>query len=170
MKFTLESVFDDINAKRQQLHLRSNVHFYIERTNQEIFVNNPQEIESKFSASFDFVDLEGNKVYTYNEQVIVKVEVEIPETHLEYVYSDLTKLTDQKYKEFDEGHYIALIFDIRNLTFGNEIFIKHGNFIAMGGSFGFDVEDYEKIIGLARINDFSKINKVENIYEKKKRI
>ena len=49
LKFTLESVFDKIAAKRQQLHLRSNAHFYIERTNQEIFVNNPQEIESKFN-------------------------------------------------------------------------------------------------------------------------
>lgn len=160
MKFKIVQEFNEWQSKNAKHHLRRNVRFFKDESNIEIFLNNPDEIEEKYGTSYEFVDLDGERVFIWrDDKVRVEITMECPQTNLEYEYCDLENLSEQKYKDFAKGEYIALVLDISNLTFSNEIFNRGDNYTVLGGCFGYDVEKYKKIISLCRLPNFEKINK-----------
>lgn len=160
MSFKIIQEFDEYKSINAKHHLRPNVRFFIEESNIEIFVNNPDEVEEYYLVSYEFVDLEGDRVYVWrDDKVRVEIEIEVPKTELEYEYVDFENIQNQKYKDFENGEYIAIVLDVYSLNFSNETFIRHNTLTVLGGCFGFDVEGRKIIIGLIRLPDFIKTNK-----------
>lgn len=105
--------------------------------------------------NISFEDLEGKFLWNKDEEKIIQ---HIPITlekidGIDFKYVEQKEVLTKKYKDFENGEYLVILFDIRAMKLENEIFTRHQNLTVMGPCFGFDVEDNKKILAYVKLRN-----------------
>lgn len=111
--------------------------------------------KSDSSNNICFKDSEGKRLWSEDEENIIQhVPVVLEKINgIEFNYVHQDEILTKKYKDFENGEYLVVIYDMRSMTLSNGIFTRHQNLTVIDGMFGFDVEDKKKILAYLKLRN-----------------
>lgn len=110
---------------------------------------------SEFSNNISFKDSEGKHLWKEDEEKIMQhVPIILKKVNgIEFNYVPQNEILTKKYKDFENGEYLVIIYDMRSMSLSNGIFTRHQNLTVIDGLFGFDAEDNKKILAYVKLRD-----------------
>ena len=111
--------------------------------------------KSDSSNNICFKDSEGKRLWSDDEENIIQhVPVVLGKINgIEFNYVPQDEILTKKYKDFENGEYLVVIYDMRSMSLSNGIFTRHQNLTVIDGMFGFDVEDKKKILAYIKLRE-----------------
>lgn len=108
-----------------------------------------------FLNQIGFTTKEGRKISSKDEiRIIQNVKVKLDKIEgVEFNYIPEDEVLTKKYRDFETGEYLVVVYDIRSMEVENELFVCHRAMTSMGPCFGYDVEDRKKILAYIKLRD-----------------
>ena len=122
------------------------------------FTRDGEEVISIKSSTFNnicFMDAKGKQLWQDDEKNIMQhVPVVLKKIDgIEFNYIPKDEVLTTKYKDFENGEYLVVIYDMCSMDVSNGIFTRHKNLTVIDGMLGFDVEYKKKILAYVKLRD-----------------